>query len=47
MAEAHRLGLMLPNTAATAQLYNAVVGSGMGEDDSISVLRLLEKASGE
>jgi 2-hydroxy-3-oxopropionate reductase len=47
LAEAHRLGLMLPNTAATAQLFNAVVGSGMGEDDSISVLRLLEKASGE
>lgn len=46
MAEAHRLGLMLPNTAATAQLFNAVVGCGMGEDDSISVLRLLERASG-
>ncbi len=47
LAEAHRLGLMLPNTAATAQLFNAVVGSGMGEDDSISVLRLLEKVGGE
>lgn len=47
MGEAHRLGLMLPNTAATAQLFNAVVGCGMGEEDSISVLKLLEKASGE
>ena len=47
MSEAHRLGLMLPNTAATAQLFNAVVGCGMGEEDSISVLKLLEKASGE
>lgn len=46
MAEAHRLGLMLPNTAATAQLYNAIVGSGLGEEDSITVLKLLERASG-
>lgn len=45
MAEAHRLGLMLPNTAATAQLFNAMVGSGMGEDDSVAVLKLLEKVS--
>ncbi len=42
MEEASRLGLMLPASAATAQLFNAVVGSGMGEDDSISALRLLE-----
>jgi 3-hydroxyisobutyrate dehydrogenase-like beta-hydroxyacid dehydrogenase len=47
MAEAHRLGLMLPNTAATAQLFNAMVGSGMGEEDSVAVLKLLEKVSGE
>jgi 2-hydroxy-3-oxopropionate reductase len=45
MEEAHRLGLMLPTSAATAQLFNAIVGSGMGEDDSISALRLLEKMS--
>jgi 2-hydroxy-3-oxopropionate reductase len=45
MAEAHRLGLMLPNTAATAQLFNAMVGSGMGEEDSVAVLKLLEKVS--
>ena len=43
MEEAHRLGLMLPASAATAQLFNAVVGSGMGEDDSIAALKLLEK----
>jgi 2-hydroxy-3-oxopropionate reductase len=47
MSEAHRLGLMLPNTAATAQLFNALVGSGMGEEDSVAVLKLLEKASGK
>jgi 2-hydroxy-3-oxopropionate reductase len=47
MSEAHRLGLMLPNTAATAQMFNALVGMGLGEEDSISVLKLLERTSGE
>ena len=32
---------MLPAAAATAQLFNAMVGSGMGEDDSIAALKLL------
>jgi len=45
MEEAHRLGLMLPAAAATAQLFNAIVGSGMGEEDSIAALKLLEKMS--
>jgi 2-hydroxy-3-oxopropionate reductase len=45
MEEAHRLGLMLPAAGATAQIFNAIVGSGMGEDDSVSVLKLLEKIS--
>jgi len=45
MEEAHRLGLMLPAAAATAQLFNAIVGSGMGEDDSIAALKLLERMS--
>ena len=45
MEEAHRLGLMLPAAAATAQLFNAIVGSGMGDDDSIAALKLLEKLS--
>jgi len=44
--EAHRMGLALPNSAATAQMLNATVGSGMGEEDSISILRLLETLSG-
>lgn len=47
MNEAHALGLALPSTAATAQMYNALVGSGMGEDDSISILRLLARISGD
>ncbi len=46
MEEAHRLGLSLPSSAATAQMFNAVVGSGMGEEDSIALLRLLERMSG-
>jgi 2-hydroxy-3-oxopropionate reductase len=45
LEEAHRLGLMLPTSAATAQIFNAIVGSGMGENDSISALMLLEKLS--
>lgn len=43
MNEAHRLGLMLPATAAAAQAFNALVGSGMGELDTVAVLQLLEK----
>ena len=43
--EAHRMGLMLPSAAAPAQVFNAIVGSGMGENDSITALQLLEKMS--
>lgn len=46
MEEAHRLGLALPSAAVTAQMFNALVGSGMGEDDSIAMLKLLETMSG-
>ncbi|MBW7902623.1 MAG: NAD(P)-dependent oxidoreductase [Rhodocyclaceae bacterium] len=46
MEEAHRLGLMLPAAAATAQMFNALVGSGLGEEDSIAALKLLERLSG-
>ena len=45
MEEAHRLGLMLPGAAATAQMFNAMVGSGLGGDDSIAMLKLLERMS--
>jgi 2-hydroxy-3-oxopropionate reductase len=47
MEEAHRLGLALPSAAATAQMFNAMVGSGLGEDDSIAMLKLLERMSGQ
>lgn len=46
LEEAHKMGLALPNSAATSQMLNATVGSGMGDDDSISILRLLETLSG-
>lgn len=46
MEEAHRLGLALPSSAATAQMFNAMVGSGLGEDDSVAMLKLLERMSG-
>ncbi len=45
MEEAHRLGLMLPAAATAAQLFNAMVGSGLGEEDSVAVLKLLERVS--
>ena len=46
MDEAHRLGLALPSAAATAQMFNAMLGCGLGEDDSIAMLKLLERMSG-
>ncbi|MBI3522924.1 MAG: NAD(P)-dependent oxidoreductase [Betaproteobacteria bacterium] len=45
MEEAHKLGLILPSAAATAQMFNAMVGSGLGEEDSIAMLKLLERMS--
>ena len=46
MEEAHRLGLQLPTAAAAAQLFNAMVGSGLGEEDSVAMLKLFERMSG-
>lgn len=46
MEEAHRLGLALPASAASAQLFNAMTGSGMGEEDSVAMLKLFERISG-
>ncbi len=47
MQTAHELGLYLPASAATAQMYKAMVGTGMGDEDSIAVLKLLEQLSGQ
>ncbi|MBV2263801.1 MAG: NAD(P)-dependent oxidoreductase [Thauera sp.] len=46
MDEAHRRGLALPTAAATMQLFNAMAGSGLGEDDSVAMLELFERMSG-
>lgn len=46
LEEAHRLGLQLPTAAAAAQLYNAMVGCGLGEEDSVAMLKLFERMSG-
>ncbi|SFN16371.1 2-hydroxy-3-oxopropionate reductase [Formivibrio citricus] len=44
--EAHRLGVMSPVAAITAQMFNALVGGGDGERDSVAMLQLLERMSG-
>jgi len=46
LQSAHELGLCLPATAAAAQMINAMVGCGMGEEDTLAVLKLLERLSG-
>lgn len=43
MEEATRLGLPLPTSALVAQLLNALVGSGGGEEDSLAIYKVLEK----
>ena len=47
MQTAHALGVYLPVTAATAQLYNAMVANNLGEEDQTAVFKLLEQLSGE
>ena len=47
MQAAHRQGLCLPASAAATQMFNALVGNGLGEEDSIAVLKLLERLAGE
>lgn len=42
MEEAHRLGLMLPTAAAATQMFNALVGHGLGEEDTVAMLKLLQ-----
>lgn len=45
METAFELGLALPGAATTAQMFNAMQGQGLGEDDSIAILKLLEGLS--
>lgn len=43
MEEATRLGLPLPTSALVAQLLNALVGGGGGDEDSLAIYKVLEK----
>ncbi len=46
LEEAAALKIALPGAALVTQYINGIVGNGMGEDDSISILRLQEQLSG-
>lgn len=46
MEAAHELGIALPGAGMVTQYLNALVGTGKGEDDSISILKLQESMSG-
>ena len=43
MEEATRMGVALPTAAIVAQLLNALVGGGHGEEDSLAIFKVLEK----
>lgn len=45
MQSAYELGLCQRATAAAAQMYNAMVGFGLGNEDSVAMLKLLETLS--
>ena len=45
MDEAQKLGIALPGAAMVTQYLNALVGGGMGEDDSIAIYRLQEQVN--
>ena len=45
MDAAHEQYLSLPTSAAALQLYNAMVGSGLGDTDTTAMLRLFEQMS--
>ncbi len=45
MESAHQLGVALPGAAVAAQMFNAMVGAGLGEEDSVAMLKLLERLS--
>jgi len=46
MDAAHEQHLSLPTAAAALQLYNGMVGSGRGEEDTTAILKLFEQMSG-
>ena len=46
MEESRQLGLTLPSSAATGKMFDALVAKGLGEEDSIAVLKLIEASAG-
>lgn len=46
LQSAHELGLAMPGTAAVSQMFNAMVGSGLGEEDNMAVIKLVERLAG-
>jgi 3-hydroxyisobutyrate dehydrogenase-like beta-hydroxyacid dehydrogenase len=46
LQSAHELGLALPGSAAVAQMFNAMVGCGLGEEDNMAVVKLVERLGG-
>jgi len=46
MQSAYKLGLCQPAAAAAAQMFNAMVGAGLGDEDSVAMFKLLESLSG-
>lgn len=46
MEAAHEMGIALPGAALAAQQLNALIGEGLGEEDSSALATILEKVSG-
>lgn len=46
METAHELGIALPGAALATQQLNAVIGEGLGEEDSSALATILERVSG-
>ncbi len=46
MEAAHELGIALPGAAMATQQLNALIGEGLGEEDSSALATILEKVSG-
>jgi 2-hydroxy-3-oxopropionate reductase len=46
MEAAHELGIALPGASLATQYLNALIGEGLGEEDSSALATILEKVSG-
>jgi 2-hydroxy-3-oxopropionate reductase len=46
MEATHEMGIALPGAALATQYLNALIGEGLGEEDSSAIATILEKVSG-